>query len=87
MGRGAAAEVQLRRGRVEALRRALSALGPLSTLDRGFAIATGADGAVLEDASMVAVGDPVQVRLRRGALTCRVTSRRAEQSPRGSDSS
>jgi exodeoxyribonuclease VII large subunit len=85
LGRGGAAVVLERRRRLESLRRALLALGPLSILDRGFAIATGPDGAVLEEAASVAVGDAVQVRLRRGALECRVDGVRTELEPRGGE--
>jgi exodeoxyribonuclease VII large subunit len=53
--------------------RSLDAVSPLATLDRGYAIVTrGRDGAVLRDASRVAVGDAVDARLARGLLRCRV---------------
>ena len=81
--RAASSDLAARRARVEALRRALGALGPLATLDRGFAIATRPDGAVIEDAQAVALGDTVQVRLRRGALLCRVHDRVLDDAPGG----
>lgn len=72
-----------RRQNLEALRRALGALGPLATLDRGYAIATAADGGVVEDSAQVAAGDAVQVRLRRGSLDCRVLATRDGSDPGG----
>jgi exodeoxyribonuclease VII large subunit len=50
----------------------LDALSPLSVLQRGYAIAQRADGSLLRDASTVAPGDSVRVRLARGRLTARV---------------
>ncbi|HLB43993.1 MAG TPA: exodeoxyribonuclease VII large subunit [Candidatus Limnocylindrales bacterium] len=51
---------------------ALSALSPFATLERGYSIVRGADGAVLRDAGKVRKGDPVSVRLQRGELGARV---------------
>jgi exodeoxyribonuclease VII large subunit len=77
LSRAAVADLGARRSRLVALQRALRALGPLSTLERGFAIVSRPDGAVVEDAASVAAGDAVQVRLRRGTLDCRVEASRA----------
>ena len=52
----------------------LDALSPLRVLDRGFALAT-ADGALLRDARDADVGELVELRLRRGSLSCRVEGR------------
>lgn len=49
----------------------LEALSPLRVLQRGYALAR-SDERVLTDASTVRVGDPVTIRLARGALDCRV---------------
>lgn len=51
----------------------LDAVSPLATLARGFAVVTGADGAVITDASRVAVGDEIRALVRHGALRARVT--------------
>ena len=51
---------------------ALSALSPYATLERGYSIVRGPDGAVLRDASKVRSGDRVGVRLQRGELDARV---------------
>ena len=46
---------------------------PLAILERGYAIVTGPDGSSLKDAAAVAPGDPLRVRLARGALGASVT--------------
>ena len=53
---------------------ALSALSPYATLERGYSIVRGPDGAVLRDARRVKAGDSVSVRLERGELGARVES-------------
>lgn len=50
----------------------LDALSPLAVLQRGYAIAEAADGRLLRDASSVATGDQVHVRLGKGRITARV---------------
>lgn len=49
----------------------LEALSPLRVLQRGYALAR-TEERVLTDAETVTVGDPVTIRLARGALDCRV---------------
>src|SRR5262245_42860162 len=56
----------------------LNALSPLKVLERGYAIA-GAEQRILSDAGEVAVGAPVQLRLARGELDCRVERIRRER--------
>ncbi len=53
-------------------RASLMALGPYATLERGYAIVRGADGALLRDAATVRAGALVDVRLARGGLDARV---------------
>ena len=56
--------------------RALDAVSPLRTLERGFAIVTRAsDGAVLTRADAIAVGEEIEARLAEGRLQARVTKR------------
>jgi len=45
---------------------------PLKVLERGYAIATDANGAVLRDAAQVQIGDSVALQLHRGRLTTEV---------------
>jgi len=53
----------------------LDTLSPLAVLGRGYAVAWNADKtAVLRDASSVARGDRVRVRLSKGELDCEVTA-------------
>jgi len=54
---------------------ALDAMSPLKVLARGYAVATGADGAVLRSAVQAQPGDPIRVQLQDGALHCTVNNR------------
>jgi exodeoxyribonuclease VII large subunit len=58
--------------RLGAAARALSAVSPLGTLERGYAILTGPDGRVLRSVSEVTPGETVDARLARGRLAARV---------------
>jgi exodeoxyribonuclease VII large subunit len=58
----------------------LAALSPYATLERGYSIVRGPDGAVLRDARMARRGDPLSVRLQRGELGARVESVRDSSS-------
>jgi exodeoxyribonuclease VII large subunit len=71
---GGAMESQLQEGRERlALAAAsLDALSPLGVLQRGYAIAQDVSGRPLRDASSVATGDAVSVRLAKGRLNTRV---------------
>ena len=64
-------QVAQRRRALADLQRRLRALGPLATLARGYAIVE-ASGHVLHDASDVAPGARLRVRLHRGQLTTSV---------------
>lgn len=50
----------------------LDAMSPLKVLERGYAIAQNARGAIVREATAVSVGDDLRVRLWKGALDCRV---------------
>jgi exodeoxyribonuclease VII large subunit len=71
---GARAERLLRakRERLDRLRLQPEERSPLRVLERGYAIATNAAGQVLRDATQVAAGDTVNIRLHRGRLTTEV---------------
>jgi exodeoxyribonuclease VII large subunit len=56
--------------------RGLDAMSPLATLDRGYAIVTGADGRALLDAAEVKPGDTIEARLKRGCVQAQVTGTR-----------
>jgi exonuclease VII large subunit len=61
-------------------------MSPLKVLSRGYAIATRADGAAIRDASEVAIGDSIGVRVACGTLEAAVTATRRpsgeEEGPR-----
>jgi exodeoxyribonuclease VII large subunit len=52
----------------------LDLVSPLATLDRGYAIAEKPGGGILRDPDSIRPGDPLRLRLARGALQCTVDS-------------
>lgn len=68
--------LQDRHARLGSLVRALSAVSPLATLARGYAIVTTPDGRVVTRASEVKSGTEIEARLARGRLYATVTRRR-----------
>jgi exodeoxyribonuclease VII large subunit len=72
LGDGARRSIARRRASLEASAAGLAALDPYATLDRGYAIVRGPDGAILRDASAASPGDQLAVRLARGELDARV---------------
>jgi exodeoxyribonuclease VII large subunit len=63
--------------RLQLAQRGLDAISPLATLARGYAIVTGPDGVVVQDASRLNVGDEIEARLARGRISARVTGNAA----------
>lgn len=63
--------VERRRAELGRLAAQLHALSPLAVLDRGYAM-VGKDGAIVRDASAVAVGDRLEVKVARGSLAVTV---------------
>jgi exodeoxyribonuclease VII large subunit len=61
--------------RLQLAQRGLNAMSPLATLERGFAIVTGPDGAIVQDAGQLQPGDVIEARLARGSVQARVTGR------------
>lgn len=59
--------------RVEMAARALHAVSPLATLDRGYAILTDESGAIARDAARYRPGDMLDARLAHGGLALAVT--------------
>ena len=51
---------------------ALDAMSPLKVLERGYAIAQNAEGAIVRDADSVSIGEELRLRLWKGTLDCRV---------------
>ncbi len=63
--------------RVELAARALQAVSPLATLQRGFAIlARAEDGTIVRHSAQLSVGEQLEARLADGVITARVTGRR-----------
>lgn len=60
------------RHRLALATRALDGVSPLAVLDRGYAVVTDAGGSVVMDASTLAVGDPIEVRVARGRIVASV---------------
>jgi len=54
--------------------RALHAISPLATLERGYAIVRTPGGDIVRTADTVKPGDPVEARLARGSLQCTVNT-------------
>jgi exodeoxyribonuclease VII large subunit len=61
--------------RVATLAQSLAHLNPQAVLDRGYAIVTAADGAIVRDAASLAVGDDVGIALARGSVGAKITKR------------
>ncbi len=64
-----------KRDRLEKLFLQLQERSPLRVLERGYAIATDANGIVLRSADQVQLGDTVALQLHRGRLTTEVTKK------------
>jgi exodeoxyribonuclease VII large subunit len=83
LGRLQLATVRLREKKAHALALlsgGLDRLSPLKTLERGYAIASLPNGAVLTDTSAARQGDKLALRLRKGQLDCEVTGVHPETS-------
>ena len=72
LGRRAERFLRLKRERFDRLRLQLEERNPLRVLERGYAVAYDASGAVLRSADQVSLGDTVNVQLARGRLTTEV---------------
>jgi exodeoxyribonuclease VII large subunit len=72
--RAATAGVERRALAVAGLRDAVRALGPVATLERGYAVARRSDGMIVRDPNDVAAGDDLEVIVARGAVRSRVTT-------------
>ena len=62
-----------RRMKLSALRGRLDALSPGRVLERGYALVTDGAGRLVTDAGVMAAGEGLSIRLRKGALDARVT--------------
>ncbi|MFA7388731.1 MAG: exodeoxyribonuclease VII large subunit, partial [Thiohalobacteraceae bacterium] len=71
-------QLQRLRQRLRGTLRALDAVSPLATLERGYAIVTTDDGRVLQNAGRVQRGDKIHARLAHGRLRCTVDDAESE---------
>jgi exodeoxyribonuclease VII large subunit len=71
------------RQRFELAARTLHAVSPLATLDRGYAIVTAPDGAVLREAASLRPGDRVTARLAHGGFSAQVVELQDGPDPHG----
>ena len=72
-----------RRQRLELAARALHAVSPLATLERGYAIVADATGKLLQDTASIRPGDRIGARLARGRLSAEVVSVQPETGEQG----
>ena len=71
------AQLQRQGNRLDLASRALRAISPLATLERGFAIITRAsDGALVRSSQQLRAGERIAARLATGELTAEVTGTR-----------
>jgi exodeoxyribonuclease VII large subunit len=70
--------VRTKRDRLEKFSLQLAERSPLKVLERGYAIATDANGLLLRDSSQVSIGDTISLRLHRGRLSAEVKKKEGE---------
>ncbi len=75
--RAAAERVAATAQRIEACAQSLRHLNPLGVLDRGYSIVTDENGAVVQDATKLAIGDTLNLRFARGEAGSKVTRTRS----------
>jgi exodeoxyribonuclease VII large subunit len=75
MLRAASIQGERSHARIAALERSLAHLNPQAVLERGYAIVTAADGAIVDAAEKLAVGDDVALAFARGTADARITRR------------
>jgi len=76
---------ELRAARLQALEARLQAINPQAVLQRGYAIATDAEGRIVRDANVLALGARLQVQLARGRVESTVTRTLAAGGENGAD--
>ena len=68
LGRQANLQLKSNQQRLQSATQRLQAYSPLAVLERGFAIVTNSEGAIVRDSSQVADGDELDIQLARGRL-------------------
>ena len=72
-------QLNLRHARLAHLEASLSALNPLSILQRGYAVVTRPDGSLVRSVNQVQTGDPLIVRLHDGSFPVSVENQEKDQ--------
>ncbi|MEO8564894.1 MAG: exodeoxyribonuclease VII large subunit, partial [Betaproteobacteria bacterium] len=75
--RAATERIAVAAQRIDACAQSLRHLSPLGVLDRGYSIVTDEQGAVVQDAGTLAIGDTLNVRFARGEAGSKVTRTRS----------
>ena len=75
MQRAASTRLERSHARIAALAMSLAHLNPQAVLERGYAIVTTADGAIVDTSARLAVGDDVALEFARGTADAKITRR------------
>jgi exodeoxyribonuclease VII large subunit len=75
MRRAAATRLERSHARIAALEMSLAHLSPQAVLERGYAIVTTADGAIVDTSARLAVGDDIALEFARGTADAKITRR------------
>jgi exodeoxyribonuclease VII large subunit len=75
MLRAASTRLERSHAQIAALGRSLAHLNPQAVLERGYAIVTTADGAIVDASEKLAVGDDVALAFARGTADAKITRR------------
>jgi len=75
MRRAAATRLERSHARIAALAMSLAHLNPQAVLERGYAIVTTADGAIVDTSARLAVGDDIALEFARGTADAKITRR------------
>jgi len=61
--------------RLDAIEQSVRHLNPQAVLERGYSIVTGADGAIVQNAGAIGIGETVGVQFARGGAVARITGK------------
>jgi exodeoxyribonuclease VII large subunit len=74
LGRAGGERIAIASRAVQRLDASLALLNPAAVLDRGYAIVTASDGAIVADAKVLAKGDAVALTFAKGRANATVTT-------------
>ena len=64
--------IETKQNKLQLSSRALNAISPLATLDRGYAIITNKNNIVIQKSNAVKIGEKINAKLAAGKLQCTV---------------